>query len=82
MLIFSEDLLNCMCSLFQKPTCIVLQSLVLLCHLHHLSFGVLQLMLPEAPKPYDLLYYPRIRFSNFLQQFRATTPSEQRKLEL
>jgi hypothetical protein len=38
------------------------------------SFGVLQLMLPEAPQPYGLLYYPRIGLSNFLYQFRAATP--------
>jgi hypothetical protein len=46
------------------------------------SFGVLQLMLPEAPQPYGLLYYPRIGHSNFLHQFRAVTPPEQRRLEL
>jgi hypothetical protein len=45
-------------------------------------FGVLHLMLPEAPQPYGLLYYPRIGLSNFLYQFRAATPPEQRKLEL
>jgi hypothetical protein len=46
------------------------------------SFGVLQLMLPEAPQPYGLLYYDRIGHSNFLHQFRAATPPKQRKLEL
>jgi hypothetical protein len=46
------------------------------------SFGVLQLMLPEAPQPYGLLYYPRIGRSKFLNQFRATTTPKQRKLEL
>jgi hypothetical protein len=46
------------------------------------SFGVLQLMLPEAPQPYTLLYYPRIGLFNFLHQFRAATPPTQRKLEL
>jgi hypothetical protein len=46
------------------------------------SFGVLQLMLPEAPQPYGLLYYPRIGLSNFLHHFRAATPPKQRKLEL
>jgi hypothetical protein len=46
------------------------------------SFGVLHLMLPEAPQPYGLLYYPRIGSSNFLLQYRAATPPEQRKLEL
>jgi hypothetical protein len=30
------------------------------------SFVVLQLMLPEAPQPYGLLYYPYIGHSNFL----------------
>jgi hypothetical protein len=45
------------------------------------SFGVLQLMLPEAPQSYGLLYYPRIGLSNFFHQFRAATPPEQRKLE-
>jgi hypothetical protein len=44
------------------------------------SFGVLQLVLSEAPQPYGLLYYPSIGPSNFLHQFRAATPSEQRKL--
>jgi hypothetical protein len=29
------------------------------------SFGVLQLMLPEAPQSYGLLYYPCIGLSNF-----------------
>jgi hypothetical protein len=47
-----------------------------------LPLGVLQLMLPEAPQPYGLLYYPRIGLSNFLHQFRPTTPPEQKKLEL
>jgi hypothetical protein len=46
------------------------------------SFVVLQLMLPEAPQTYGLLYYPRIGPSNFLHQFRAATPPKQRKLEL
>jgi hypothetical protein len=46
------------------------------------SFGVLQLMLPEAPQPYGLLYYPRIGPSKFLHQFRAATPPKQRKLKL
>jgi hypothetical protein len=46
------------------------------------SFGVLQLMLPEAPQPYGLLYHRRIGHYNFLHQFRAATPPEQRKLEL
>jgi hypothetical protein len=46
------------------------------------SFGVLQLMLPGAPQPYGLLYYPRIGYSNFLHQFRAATPPKQRKLAL
>jgi hypothetical protein len=45
-------------------------------------FWVLQLMLPEAPQPYGLLYYPRIGHFNFLHQLCATTPPEQRKLEL
>jgi hypothetical protein len=44
------------------------------------SFGVLQLMLPEALQPYGLLYYPRIGLSNFLHQFRVATPPKQRKL--
>jgi hypothetical protein len=35
------------------------------------SFGVLQLMLLEAPQHYGLLYYPRMGRSNFLHQFRA-----------
>jgi hypothetical protein len=39
-------------------------------------------MLLEAPQPYGLLYYPHIEHSNFLHQFRAATPPEQRKLEL
>jgi hypothetical protein len=39
-----------------------------------LFFGILQLMLPEAPQPYDLLYYPRIGQSNILHQFRAAIP--------
>jgi hypothetical protein len=47
-----------------------------------ISLGVPQLMLPEAPQPYTLLYYPRIGYSNFLRQFRAATPPKQRKLEL
>jgi hypothetical protein len=46
------------------------------------SFGVLQLMLPEAPQPYGLLYYPRIGLSNFLHEFRAATTPKSRKLEL
>jgi hypothetical protein len=46
------------------------------------SFGFLQLMLPETPRPYGLLYYPRIGRSNFLHQFRAATSPKQRKLEL
>jgi hypothetical protein len=46
------------------------------------SFGVLHLMLPEAPQPYGLLYYPRIGPSNFLHQFLAATPLKHRKLEL
>jgi hypothetical protein len=46
------------------------------------SFGVLQLMLPEAPQPYGLLYYPGIGCSNFLHHFRAATPPEQKKLQL
>jgi hypothetical protein len=29
------------------------------------SFGVLQLILPEAPQPYGLLYYPRIGLQTF-----------------
>jgi hypothetical protein len=39
-------------------------------------------MLPETPQPHGLLYYLRIRRYNFLHQFRAATPPEQRKLEL
>jgi hypothetical protein len=46
------------------------------------SFGVLQLMLPEAPQPYGLLYYPRIGTYNLLHQFRAVTPPKHRNLEL
>jgi hypothetical protein len=46
------------------------------------SFGVLQLMLPEALQPYGLLYYPCIGRHNSLRQFRAATPLKQRKLEL
>jgi len=46
------------------------------------SFGVLHLMLPEAPQPHGLLYYSRIGRSKFLSQFRAATPPKQRKLEL
>jgi hypothetical protein len=46
------------------------------------SCEVLQLMLPDVPQPYGLLYYPRVGLSNFLHQFRATTPPKQRKLEL
>jgi hypothetical protein len=46
------------------------------------SFGVLQLMLPEAFQPYGSLYYPRIERSNFAHQFRAATPPKQRKLAL
>jgi hypothetical protein len=46
------------------------------------SFRDLQLMLPEAPQPYGLLYSPRIGHYNFLHQFRSATPPEQRKLEL
>jgi hypothetical protein len=45
------------------------------------SFGVLQLMLPEAPQPYGLLHYPRIGRSNILHRFRAATFPKQRKLE-
>jgi len=37
-------------------------------------FGVLQLVLPKAPQPYGLLYYPPCYTSNFIHQFRATTP--------
>jgi hypothetical protein len=48
-----------------------------------LSFGILQLMLPEAPQPYGLMYYHLIGHSNFLHQFcAATPPPKQRKLEL
>jgi hypothetical protein len=43
------------------------------------SFGVLQLMLPEAPQPYGVLYYPRTEISNFL---RVAKPPQQRKLDL
>jgi hypothetical protein len=39
-------------------------------------------MIPEVPKAYGLLYYPRIGRFNFLHQFRAATPPKQRKLEL
>jgi hypothetical protein len=46
------------------------------------SFEYLQLMLPEAPQPYFLLYYPRIGLSNFLHQFRAAPLPKQRKLGL
>jgi hypothetical protein len=46
-------------------------SVILLLLLSYFSFGVLQLMLPEAPQPYGLLYYPRIGHSNFLHRFRA-----------
>jgi hypothetical protein len=46
------------------------------------SFGVLQLMLPEAPQPFGLLYYPHIGLFNFLHHFRPATPPEQRRLEL
>jgi hypothetical protein len=46
------------------------------------SCGVLQLMLPEALQPHGLLYYPRIGPSNFLHQFHAAMPPEQRMLEL
>jgi hypothetical protein len=45
-------------------------------------FGVLQPILPEAPQPYGLLYYPLIGRFNFLHQFRAATPPEQRNLEV
>jgi hypothetical protein len=31
-------------------------------------------MLPEAPQPHGLLYYPPIGPSNFLHQFRAAAP--------
>jgi hypothetical protein len=41
------------------------------------SFGVPQLMLPEAPQSYGLLYYARIGLPNFLHQFRAATPPPQ-----
>jgi hypothetical protein len=44
------------------------------------SFGVLHLMLPEAPQPYGLLYYPRIGQTNFLHQFRAATPLSRESL--
>jgi hypothetical protein len=47
-----------------------------------LSFAVLQLMLLEAPQAFGFLYYTRIGHSNFLHQFRAATPLNQRKLEL
>jgi hypothetical protein len=46
------------------------------------SFGVPQLMLPEVPQTYGLLYYPRIGLHNFLHQFRAATSPKQIKLEL
>jgi hypothetical protein len=46
------------------------------------SFGVLQLMFPEAPQPYGLLYYPRFGHYNFLHKLHAATPTEQRKLKL
>jgi hypothetical protein len=51
-------------------------------NLFFFSFGVLHLMLPEAPQPYGLLYYPPYWTSNFLHQFRAATHAEQKKLEL
>jgi hypothetical protein len=44
--------------------------------------GPLSFMLPEAPQPYGLLYYPRIGLSNFIHQFRAATPPKQRKPKL
>jgi hypothetical protein len=44
------------------------------------SFGVFQLMLPEAPQPYGLLYYPRIGLSNFFHQFRSAMTTKQRNL--
>jgi hypothetical protein len=46
------------------------------------SSGVLQLMLPEEPQFYGLLYCPRIGPSNFLHQLHAATPPKQTKLEL
>jgi hypothetical protein len=55
---------------------------LLIFFLSFISFAVLQLMLPEAPQPYGLLYYPRTEQSNFLHQFRAATSPKQRKLEL
>jgi hypothetical protein len=36
--------------------------------------GVLQLMLPEAPQPYGLLYYPRILSSNFAHSSALPRP--------
>jgi len=38
------------------------------------SFGVLQLMLPEVPQPYGLLYCPRIEDSNFPPVPRCHAP--------
>jgi hypothetical protein len=38
------------------------------------SFGVLQLMLPEAPRPYGLFYYPRIGLPTFSTSFALPRP--------
>jgi hypothetical protein len=46
------------------------------------SYGELQLILPEVPQPYGLLYYPHIGLSNFLHQFHAAMLPKQRRLEL
>jgi hypothetical protein len=46
------------------------------------SFGVLQLMLPEAPQPYGLLYYSRIGPPTFSTSSALPRPPKQRKLEL
>jgi hypothetical protein len=46
------------------------------------SFGVLQLMLSEAPQPYGLFYNTRIGFPTFFTSSALPPPREQRKLEL
>jgi flagellar basal body-associated protein FliL len=60
---------------------IIISSIVFVvggCVIFFFSFGVLQLVLPEAPQRYRLLYYPRIGLYNILHQFRAATPANQR----
>jgi hypothetical protein len=55
-------------------TCFLCSTLKPFMFFFFFSFGVLQLMLPEAPQLYGLLYYPRIRLYNFPHQFCTATP--------